>query len=95
MKEPRNFKALEKTKDVPDPIQTDAKSLNMARRECRKAMTQILQETKLLTTKPELAGVDEKGNLRDAQFIFPAVLARRLPVSPCMFTREGRHVCAK
>jgi hypothetical protein len=80
MKASRSYKALEKSKDVPDPIQTDPTSLNMARRECRKAMTQILEETRLLASKPELAGVDEKGYLRQPIYIFPAVLAKRLPV---------------
>jgi len=81
MKDSRSYRALEKSKDVPDPIQTDPRSLNMARRECRKAMTQILEETKLLATNPELAGVDDKGDLREPMYMFPAVLQKRLPVS--------------
>ena len=80
MKNSRSYKALEKTKDVPDPIQTDPKSLNMARRECRKAMTKILQETKLLATNPELAGFDDKGDLREPVYMLPGELAKRLPV---------------
>ncbi|KAL9110629.1 MAG: hypothetical protein Q9227_004806 [Pyrenula ochraceoflavens] len=79
IKDPKSYKALTKSSDVPDPIQLDPKSLNNARIECRKGMTQILEETKLLVTNPEIAKVDDNGEMKKPPFGLPGELKARLP----------------
>lgn len=80
IKDPKSYKALPPTKEVRDPIQTDPTSLNLARMECRKGMTLILEETKKLTQDPEIARVGENGEMKQPPFSWPGLLKRRLPV---------------
>ena len=79
LKEPRSYKALAKSNAIPDPIHTDALSLNKARDECRKGMTLILQEIKLMEVDPKIVVVDDKGNSRQLPFKYPSELSERLP----------------
>lgn len=44
MKDPERYEAREPSDEVPDPIKCDVTSLNIARTECRKGMTIILEE---------------------------------------------------
>lgn len=46
MKDPERYEAREPSDEVPDPIKCDVASLNMARTECRKGMTLILEEVR-------------------------------------------------
>lgn len=80
IKDPKSYKALPPTKEVPDPIQSDPTALNLARMECRKGMTLILEETKKLTEDPEIARVGPNGDMKKPPFSWPGLLKRRLPV---------------
>ncbi|KAL2012604.1 hypothetical protein VTN00DRAFT_129 [Thermoascus crustaceus] len=80
IKEPERYEAKEPSDEVPDPIKCDPYSLNLARTECRKGMTIILEETKLLAMRPELGRVNEDGTLRRPPYRFPGELEIRLPV---------------
>lgn len=80
IKDPKSYKPLPPSKEVPDPIQTDPTSLNLARMECRKGMTLILEETKKLTEDPEIARVGADGEMKKPPFTFPSLIKRRLPV---------------
>ncbi|KAK2759483.1 hypothetical protein FQN54_002961 [Arachnomyces sp. PD_36] len=73
------YQAKECCREVPNPILCDPKSLNLARLECRKCMTQIIEESKRLAADPELGRVREDGSLRQPPYKFPAELAIRLP----------------
>lgn len=46
LKTPRAYKAQEKCKEVPDPIQTDPVALDQARLEARKALVEITNEVR-------------------------------------------------
>ena len=82
MKIPYQYRALEKSESVPNPIQLDAKSLNEARLEVRRQLTLIARETARLVIEPEKADLDAEDNLRPVPYQWPAILAARMPVSP-------------
>jgi len=44
IKEPERYEAKEPSDEIPDPIKCDPYSLNLARTECRRGMTIILEE---------------------------------------------------
>lgn len=75
------YKARERTRDVPDPIQVNASSLNEARLLARQNMIIIAKETASLVLRPELADLDENGKVRPMPHQFPGSLAARMPVS--------------
>ena len=80
IKDPKSYKAVSKSDEVPDPVQLNPNSLNNARIECRKGMTQILEETKLLVTNPEIAKVGPDGEMKKPPFTVPGELKARLPI---------------
>ncbi|KAJ9399789.1 hypothetical protein DTO282F9_3403 [Paecilomyces variotii] len=80
MKDPERYEAREPSDEVPDPIKCDVTSLNIARTECRKGMTIILEETKLLATRPEIGSIKPDGTMREPPYRFPGELEARLPV---------------
>ncbi|KAL2217911.1 hypothetical protein M432DRAFT_548128 [Thermoascus aurantiacus ATCC 26904] len=80
IKEPERYEAKEPSDEIPDPIKCDPYSLNLARTECRRGMTIILEETKRLAMRPEIGKVNEDGTLRSPPYRFPGELEIRLPV---------------
>ncbi|PGH12884.1 hypothetical protein AJ79_03984 [Helicocarpus griseus UAMH5409] len=79
IKSPGNYKTREVKDEVPNPIPCDPTSLNQAKIECRKGMTIILEETKVLARKPHLGMVDEQGTVRQLPCAYASELAARLP----------------
>ena len=80
MKYTEQYREREQSNDVPNPIQLTPKGLNDARLLARKGMTQISEITKSLITDPSIAGLDENGQQRVEQFIWPNELRKRMPV---------------
>ena len=80
IKNPEKYKAREPSEVVPYPIIMTPESLNHARLLARKGMVQITDEISRLTREPQLAGIEETGNLRPLPYEFPDELARRLPI---------------
>ena len=81
LKHPDRFQEREITKQLPDPVQLNSKSLNEARVLARYGMTAIVNETKRLVAEPQLSNFDEHGKERPLPYKFPGELATRLPVS--------------
>ncbi|PGH17839.1 hypothetical protein AJ80_04662 [Polytolypa hystricis UAMH7299] len=79
-KAPHLYAVKESTPAFPEVIQLDPVSLNHALLECRKGMTLILQETKLLAKQPHLGIVNEDGTLRQLKCQQPSELNARLPM---------------
>ena len=86
MKHMGRYQELEKTKDVPDPIELTPRGLNEARLFCRQQMTVITAENARLVTEPELAYVDIGGKHRPLAYVYPNELEMRLPVDPGLST---------
>ncbi|KAK2780027.1 hypothetical protein FQN53_001142 [Emmonsiellopsis sp. PD_33] len=80
IKVPERYKAKDASDEVPDPIQCDPISLNQAKLECRKGMTLILEETKILARKPHLGMTGEDGTVRQLPCAYASELATRLPI---------------
>ncbi|KAK2810741.1 hypothetical protein FQN50_002784 [Emmonsiellopsis sp. PD_5] len=80
IKAPERYKAKDASDEVPDPIQCDPISLNQAKLECRKGMTLILEETKILARKPHLGMTGEDGTVRQLPCAYASELAARLPI---------------
>ena len=81
LKHPNSYQEREKSKEIPDPVQINPKSLNQASLLARKAMTIIADETARLVQYPEFADVDANNNARPLPYTWPEELAIRLPVS--------------
>ena len=81
LKHPNSYREREKSKEVPDPVQINPKSLNEARVLARRGLTLIADETAKLVKQPELADVDSNGNPRPLPYPWPGELGMRLPVS--------------
>ncbi|OJD16850.1 hypothetical protein AJ78_03040 [Emergomyces pasteurianus Ep9510] len=79
IKTPDLYQAKEATDKVRNPIDCDPTSLNQAKIDCRKGMTMILEETKMLARKPHLGMVDEHGAVRVLPCGYASELAARLP----------------
>ncbi|OAX80600.1 hypothetical protein ACJ72_05063 [Emergomyces africanus] len=79
IKSPDLYQAKEATDKVRNPVDCDPISLNQAKIDCRKGMTMILEETKILTRKPHLGMVDEHGTVRQLPCGDASELAARLP----------------
>ena len=80
LKNPDDYQELEKTPDVPEPIQLTPKRLNDARLLARWAMTAIVDETKKLIVEPQYANFDEHGMPRPLPYKIPGELEARLPI---------------
>ena len=79
IKKPYAYRTLDHPVDGEPPIPTDPLSLNDARLQCRKGMTQIVEEAKMLITNPSLAAVDSNGRIKAPPYKYPALLRARLP----------------
>lgn len=79
MTKPYAYQPLDHLVDGEPPILTDPLSLNDARLQCRKGMTQIVEEAKILITNPSLAAVDSTGRMKAPPYKYPAILRARLP----------------
>ncbi|EEQ85537.2 uncharacterized protein BDCG_08806 [Blastomyces dermatitidis ER-3] len=79
IKAPDLYQTKDATDKVPNPISCDPTSLNRAKIDCRKGMTMILEETKMLARKPHLGMVDENGTVRQLACGYASELAARLP----------------
>ncbi|EEH35373.2 hypothetical protein PAAG_06420 [Paracoccidioides lutzii Pb01] len=80
IRNPELYQAKDATDKVPDPIQPDSISLNQAKIECRKGMTMILEETKMLARKPHLGMINEQGTVKQLPRPYASEIAARLPV---------------
>lgn len=80
MKYTEQYREREPSQALPNPIQLTPKGLNDARRLARKGMTQITEITKSLVTDPSLAGLDENGQQRAEQYMWPGELKKRMPI---------------
>jgi hypothetical protein len=79
LKHTDRFREIEKSKDVPDPVQLTPKGLNEARKLARKQMTKITRESARLVIEPERTEVDSDNEA--SPYMYPNELLIRLPVS--------------
>ncbi|KAK4690509.1 hypothetical protein P7C71_g6298, partial [Lecanoromycetidae sp. Uapishka_2] len=80
LKSPEQYREKEPGKDVPDPVELNPKALNEARQLARRGMIQISDVTKQLITEPSIADLDENGQQRPVQYMWPGELRKRLPI---------------